>query len=57
MGFFEFAEVVTSQEEIRSRVSIDTLPDFCEEIEGVDAAEELGLPEQKTGAERFSPDD
>jgi hypothetical protein len=40
--FFEFAEVVTSQEEIRSRVSIDTLQDFCEEIEGVDAAEELG---------------
>ena len=42
MEFFEFAEVVTSQEEIRNRVFIDTLPDFCEEIEGVDAAEELG---------------
>ncbi|EKE08135.1 MAG: hypothetical protein ACD_17C00328G0001, partial [uncultured bacterium] len=29
MEFFEFVEVVTSQEQIRSRVSIDTLPDFC----------------------------
>lgn len=45
MEFFEFADVAASQEEIRSRVSMDTLPDFCEEIEAVDAAdaaEELG---------------
>ncbi len=42
MEFFEFANVLTSQEEIRNRVSIDTLPVFCEEIEEVAAAEELG---------------
>jgi hypothetical protein len=42
MEFFEFANVPTTQEEIRNKVSIDTLPFFCEEIEAVDAAEELG---------------
>ncbi len=42
MEFFEFAEVVTRPEEIRTKVSIDSLPVFCEEIEAVDEAEELG---------------
>lgn len=42
MEFFEYAEVVTSQEEIRSKVAIDSLPMFCEDIEAVDEAEELG---------------
>jgi len=42
MEFFEFADVVTTQEEIRGKVSIDTLPLYCEEIEGVDVAEKLG---------------
>ena len=42
MEFFEYADILTSQEEIRSKVSIDTLPCFCEEVEAVDAAEELG---------------
>ncbi|MDA3786733.1 MAG: hypothetical protein PF568_07625 [Deltaproteobacteria bacterium] len=42
MEFFEFADVVTSQEEIRAKVSVETLPDYCEEVEAVDAVEELG---------------
>lgn len=42
MEFFEYADILTSQEEIRSKVSIDTLPCFCEEVEAVDAAEGLG---------------
>ena len=42
MEFFEYADILTSQEEIRSKVSIDTLPFFCEEVEAVDVAEELG---------------
>ncbi len=42
MEFFEFANVMTTLEEIRNKVSIDTLPLFCEDIEEVDAAEELG---------------
>ncbi|MEW6595071.1 MAG: hypothetical protein AB1413_09405 [Thermodesulfobacteriota bacterium] len=42
MEFFAFAEVRTSEEAIRSKVSIDTLPFYCEEIEAVDEAEELG---------------
>ncbi|OKY76811.1 MAG: hypothetical protein BM485_01715 [Desulfobulbaceae bacterium DB1] len=42
MEFFAFADIVTSQEEIRNKVSFDNLPIFCEEIEAVDAAEELG---------------
>lgn len=42
MEFFEFAAVVTNEEGIRSKVTIDTLPVFCEEIEAVDAAEALG---------------
>ncbi|MHB1185699.1 MAG: hypothetical protein ACYC4A_13485 [Desulfobulbia bacterium] len=42
MEFFEYATVLTSQEEIRNKVYIDTLPFFCEEVEAVDAAEELG---------------
>ncbi len=42
MEFFEIAEVATNQEEIRAKVSIDTLPLYCEAIEAVDEAEELG---------------
>ena len=42
MEFFEYADILTTQEEIRATVSIDTLPLFCEEIEEVDDAEELG---------------
>ncbi len=42
MEFFEFADVVTSQEEIRAKVSVETLPDYCAEVEAVDALEELG---------------
>ena len=40
--FFEFAEVLATQEEIRNKMSIDHLPFFCEYIEAVDEAEELG---------------
>ncbi len=42
MEFFEIADVLTSEEELRARVLIDTLPDFCEEIEAVAEEEELG---------------
>jgi len=42
MEFFEFANILTSQEKIRNKLSIDTLPFFCEEIEAVDEPEELG---------------
>ncbi len=42
MEFFEFADILTTQEEIQNKVSMDTLPFFCEEIEAVDVAEELG---------------
>jgi hypothetical protein len=42
MEFFEIADVATSAEELRSKVGMDSLPFFCEEIEAVDAAEELG---------------
>lgn len=42
MEFFEYADVVTSQEEIRATITIDTLPVYCAAIEAVDAAEELG---------------
>ncbi|MBU2537544.1 MAG: hypothetical protein KKH22_03835 [Proteobacteria bacterium] len=42
MEFFEFSDILTTQDEIRNKVSIDTLPFFCEEIEAVDNAEELG---------------
>lgn len=42
MEFFEFADILTTREEIRSNLSMDALPFFCEEIETVDAAEELG---------------
>jgi len=42
MEFFEFAEVVTTQDAIRSRVSVDSLPLFCEAVEAVDEAEALG---------------
>lgn len=42
MEFFEFVHVLTGQEEIRAKVSIDTLPVYCEEIEAMDEAEELG---------------
>ena len=42
MEFFEFVEVVTSEEAIRGKVTVDTLPFYCEDIEEVDEAEELG---------------
>ncbi|MDD3814198.1 MAG: hypothetical protein PHZ02_06080 [Desulfocapsaceae bacterium] len=42
MEFFEFADVVTSQEEIRNKVSVDDLPFFCEDVEAVAESEELG---------------
>lgn len=42
MEFFEYAEIVTSQEEIRDKVCMDTLPFFCEAVEAVDKADELG---------------
>ncbi|MFZ5774914.1 MAG: hypothetical protein ACOY3Z_05475 [Thermodesulfobacteriota bacterium] len=42
MEFFEFAQVSTTQEEIRRKLSIDTLPEYCQAIEAVDGAEELG---------------
>ncbi|MBU1138965.1 MAG: hypothetical protein KKA76_08315 [Proteobacteria bacterium] len=35
MEFFEYANVVTSQETIRDKISVDNLPFFCEEIEEV----------------------
>jgi hypothetical protein len=42
MEFFEFAKVVTSAEGIRNTLTVDALPQFCEEIESVDEVEELG---------------
>jgi hypothetical protein len=42
MEFFEFADVLANQEEIRKNVSIDNLPLFCEDVEAVDEVEELG---------------
>lgn len=42
MEFFEFVDVAATQEDIRTKVLIDTIPDFCEEVEAVDVAEELG---------------
>ncbi|MCB2182595.1 MAG: hypothetical protein KQH63_11245 [Desulfobulbaceae bacterium] len=42
MEFFEFADVLTTAEKIRDKVSIDTLPFFCAAIEAVDEAGEMG---------------
>lgn len=42
MEFFEYADILTTQEAIRNKVSIDTLPFFCEEIEEVAEPEKLG---------------
>ncbi len=42
MEFFEFVDVTTNQEDIRTRVLIDTLPHFCKAVEAVDGTEELG---------------
>ncbi|MBU0910349.1 MAG: hypothetical protein KKA54_10495 [Proteobacteria bacterium] len=42
MEFFEFADVATSQETIRNKISLDNLPFFCEEIEAVEEADALG---------------
>lgn len=42
MEFFEFADLATTEAAIRAQLSIDTLPRFCEAIEAVDQAEELG---------------
>ena len=42
MEFFAFAEVVASADEIRRKVTIDTLPVYCEDVEEVAEAEALG---------------
>lgn len=42
MEFFEFADVLATQEEIRNKVSIDNLPFYCKEVEAVDQADALG---------------
>jgi hypothetical protein len=42
MEFFEFANIQTSEEEIRRKIIIDNLPAFCKEIEAVDADDETG---------------
>jgi hypothetical protein len=42
MEFFEFARVGTTPEGIRSILTVDALPDFCEEIDSVDAEKGLG---------------
>ena len=42
MEFFEFADVATTVDGIRAILTVDDLPDFCEEIESVDAKEPLG---------------
>lgn len=42
MEFFEFADVATSQEIIRNKISLDNFPFFCEEIEAVEEADALG---------------
>lgn len=42
MEFFDFAEVSTTTEGIRNLLTIDNLPQFCEEIESVDIPETLG---------------
>ena len=42
MEFFEYADVNTTQDEIRDNVSVDNLPFFCEDVEGIDTPEELG---------------
>ncbi len=42
MEFFECADVSTTEEEIRARIATETLPAYCEEIEAVGEAGELG---------------
>lgn len=42
MEFFAFADVAATQDLIRRKVTLDTLPFFCEEIEAVEEAEQLG---------------
>ncbi|MFH1215149.1 MAG: hypothetical protein V1706_01465 [Pseudomonadota bacterium] len=42
MEFFEYADVVTTEEEIKDKLSLDKLPDFCLDIEAVEEAETLG---------------
>ena len=42
MEFFEFAKVATTAEGIRNVITIETLPEVCEEIESIDEMEELG---------------
>lgn len=42
MEFFGYANVFTSDINIRERLTIDSLPDFCDQIEAVDKKEELG---------------
>lgn len=42
MEFFEFADVLATQEEIRDKMSLDNLPFFCVDVEAVDQDDELG---------------
>jgi hypothetical protein len=42
MEFFEIIDIQTSEEEIRKKIIIDNLPAFCNEIEAVDACDEMG---------------
>lgn len=42
MEFFEFADVASTPDGIRTQLSLAALPRFCEEIESVDEMKELG---------------
>ena len=42
MEFFEFADVNTSADDIRAVLTVDSLPNYCAEIESVDVEEPLG---------------
>jgi hypothetical protein len=42
MEFFEIADASLTPELIRERVTIDALPDVCDEIDGLDEPEDLG---------------
>jgi hypothetical protein len=42
MEFFEFADVAATPEGIRQTLTLEALPELCEEIESVDEVEELG---------------
>ena len=42
MEFFEFADIATTEEGIRTVFAIEALPELCDEIESVDMEESLG---------------